>query len=201
MSAITIHDSRDVSRAVWTCLVIVVAVPVSIVPLALLYTTEIRLGSVNDLGNGLVGVLCAVLAVQTVRLGTPTATVALAGAGAALLGVGTWLVVSGQSGWVLAGLASSLGVGLVGAWLVAANRAARRTSGLPRRLTVLGEVTGWVMALGVMATPGVLARRDAWEDLTWTDFAGFLGWFGFYLALPVWSALVARSLAAQRLTG
>ena len=52
----------------------------------------------------------------------------LAVAGAALTVVGSALVVSGTTGFFLAGLVSSLGFAGIGAWLVAANRsdAARR---------------------------------------------------------------------------
>ncbi|HEU4331764.1 MAG TPA: hypothetical protein VFR40_11655, partial [Lapillicoccus sp.] len=157
-------------------------------------------GTLNDLANALIGILSAVLAVQTARLGVPAPAVAAAGLGGAVMVVGSWLVITGQTGWVLAGLVSAVGAAAIGGWLVVLNLVARRAGTLPTRITRLGLVSGAVMTLGVLTVPDIVARADSWEDLHWYGVVGFLGWIGLYVGYPVWSALLARA-AGQRRTG
>lgn len=114
--------------------------------------------------------------------------------------VGSWLVITGRAGWVLAGLVSAVGAALVGAWLLALNVVVARNGMLPRGLTRLGSVSGAVMLLGVLVVPEILARSDTWEDLHWFGITGFVGWLGLYLGYPVWCAWLAR-LVGQRRTG
>jgi hypothetical protein len=190
-----------VSAAALTATAIAVTIPVAILCLVLMNSDSPGFGTANDLGNGLVGVLSAVLAAQTARFGTPVAAVAAAGAGGAVMVVGSWLVITGRTGWVLAGLVSSVGAALVGVWLVAANRAASHTGSLPRPLATSGVVAGALMGAGLLTVTGIVAGADAWASLSWLDQAGLLGWFGLYLGYPVWCGLLARHLFCQRRTG
>jgi hypothetical protein len=114
--------------------------------------------------------------------------------------VGSWLVVTGRAGWVLAGLVSAVGAALVGAWLLALNVVVARNGTPPRGLTRLGSASGAVMLLGVLVVPEILARSDTWEDLRWFGITGFLGWLGRYVGYPIWCAGLAR-VVRQRRTG
>ena len=200
MSANVIRTTRLAPSAGWTASAVAVTVPAAIVLLVVYYAVGGPFGTLNDLANALVGILSAVLAAQTARIGVHSAAVAAAGAGGVLMVVGSWLVITGRSGWVLAGLVSALGAALVGAWLLALNVAVARTGTLPVGLTRLGSVSGAVMLLGVLVIPEILARSDTWEDLRWFGIAGFVGWLGLYLGYPVWCAWLVR-LVGQRRTG
>ena len=200
MSANVIRTTRLAPSVGWTAGAVAVTVPAAIVLLVVYYAVGGPFGTLNDLANALVGVLSAVLAAQTARLGVPAAAVAAAGAGGAVMVVGSWLVITGRAGWVLAGLVSAVGAALVGAWLLALNVVVDRSGALPRGLTRLGSVSGAVMLLGVLVVPEILARSDTWEDLRWFGITGFVGWLGLYLGYPVWCAWLAR-VVRQRRTG
>jgi len=184
-----------------TAVGVAVAVPAAVVLLVVYYAVGGPFGTLNDLANALVGILSAMLAAQTAaRYGVPAVAVAAAGAGAALVVVGSWLVITGQAGWVLAGLVSAVGAAVLGAWLLTLNVTAERAGTLPRPVARLGAVSGALMTLGVLTIPDLLARVDTWEDLHWYGIAGLAGWLGLYLGYPVWCALLARE-AGQRRTG
>lgn len=200
MSANVIRTTRLSSKVVPTATAVAFSVPAAIVLLVVYYSVGGPFGTLNDLANALIGILSAVLAVQTARLGVPAPAVAAAGLGGAVMVVGSWLVITGQTGWVLAGLVSAVGAAAIGGWLVVLNLVARRAGTLPTRITRLGLVSGAVMTLGVLTVPDIVARADSWEDLHWYGVVGFLGWSGLYLGYPVWSALLARA-AGQRRTG
>ena len=200
MSATVIRTTRLAPSVGRTAGAVAVTVPAAIVLLVVYYAVGGPFGTLNDMANALVGVLSAVLAAQSARLGVPAAAVAAAGAGGAVMVVGSWLVITGRAGWVLAGLVSAVGAALVGAWLLALNVVVARNGMLPRGLTRLGSVTGAVMLLGVLVVPDILARSDTWEDLHWFGITGFVGWLGLYLGYPVWCAWLAR-LVGQRRTG
>jgi hypothetical protein len=184
-----------------TAVAVAVAVPAAIVLLVVYYTVGGPFGTLNDLANALVGVLSAVLAAQTAaRFRVPVAAVAAGGAGATLMVVGSWLVISGRAGWVLAGLVSAAGAAALGAWLVTVNVTAARAGRLSGPVARLGAASGALMTVGILALPEILARVDLWEDLHWYGIAGFVGWLGLYVGYPVWCALLARD-AGQRRTG
>ncbi|HEY6742810.1 MAG TPA: hypothetical protein VI110_10680 [Lapillicoccus sp.] len=184
-----------------TAVALAVTVPAAIVLLVVYYTVGGPFGTLNDLANALVAVLSAVLAAQTAaRFRVPVAAVATAGAGATLMVVGSWLVITGRTGWVLAGLVSAAGAASLGAWLVTVNLTANRAKELSRPVARLGAASGTLMMLGILTVPDILARVDTWEGLHWHGIAGFVGWLGLYLGYPVWCALLARD-AGQRRTG
>jgi len=138
MSANVLRTTRLAPSVGWTAGAVAVTVPAAIVLLVVYYAVGGPFGTLNDLANALVGLLSAVLAAQSARLGVPAAAVAAAGAGGAVMVVGSWLVVTGRAGWVLAGLVSAVGAALVGAWLLALNVVVARNGMLPRGLTRLG---------------------------------------------------------------
>jgi hypothetical protein len=147
-------------------------------------------GTMNDIGNAATGVLSACLALRLRRhipglAGDLAAGAALAGA--ALSVVGSALVISGTTGFVLAGLVSSVGFAGVGAWLVVANRRIGELAGWPRRLRALGIAAGSLMALGVVTAPGILLGIDDMATAPTWVYIGFLGWLGTYVAYPAWA--------------
>ena len=160
MSATVIRTTRLAPSVGWTAGAVAVTVPAAIVLLVVYFAVGGPFGTtLNDLANALVGVLSAVLAAQTARLGVPAAAVAAAGAGGAVMVVGSWLVITGRAGWVLAGLVSAVGAALVGAWLLALNVVVARNGVLPRGLTRLGSVSGAVMLLAARRSRGSRAQR------------------------------------------
>lgn len=149
-------------------------------------------GILNDIGNAALGVLSLVLARRLpapipaqadigsalVRRGLLLAAAAV---GAALTVVGTVLVLSGVTGFYLAGLWSSLGFALIGIWLIG----------------VRGVLPGVVMLLGLVGIPGILMGLDDMNNVPpWTFVAG-LSWAGTYLLFPTWSLRLARRHRAE----
>ena len=147
-------------------------------------------GTINDIGNAATGLLGAALAWRLRRHVSGRAgdlAVAAAIAGAAITVVGSALVVSGTTGFLLAGLVSSVGFAGIGTWLVAIDRSDEPVLAWPGRLRWLGLLGGGLMVLGIVALPGVLLRLDDMEAAPAWVWIGFLGWLGVYVAYPAWA--------------
>jgi hypothetical protein len=167
----------------------------SAVCLALLFTVGQPFGTLNDLGNAAVGVLSAGLAWRMRRAIPGRAGAAAVGAalgGSAVSVAGSAMVISGTTGFLLAGLVSSVGFAGVGAWLIALNRSVFARAEWPDRLRLLGLVTGGLMASGVVALPGVALRIDDLATAPWWVWLGFAGWIGLYFSYPVWAIWLGR---------
>jgi hypothetical protein len=151
-------------------------------------------GTINDIGNAATGVLSAGLAWRLQRQisGRPAnVNVGAALVGAALTVAGSALVVSGMTGWFLAGLVSSVGFAGIGAWLVVLNRSDGLGVVTPRRLRSLGIAAGGLMTVGVVALPGiVLGLDDPAAAPAWVWIA-FVGWFGTFVVYPAWAIWLA----------
>jgi hypothetical protein len=157
--------------------------------LIVFYTAGEPFGVINDIGNTLLGLLS--LALAWLLRPTSGVLVSLAGLGAALTVVGTVLVLTGITGFYLAGLWSSSGFGLIGVWLVGISRLATPP---PRRA---GLVAGLVMMLGLVGVPGIFMGLDTMDTApVWTFVAGF-SWAGTYLLFPAWSLRLARKDRAE----
>jgi hypothetical protein len=173
------------------------------VALALLYAGVDVFGPANDVANALVGWLSLALAVTVrgavdSRLGA--LPVAAAAVGALLMTWGTWLVMTGTTGYYLAGLVSALGVAAAGAWLLLAVPDLARVGLLSRGTARLGRVTGAVMGLGLLALPGALAGVDDIGAAPWHALLSGFSWLGLYLLYPWW-CLRARTRPARRGAG
>lgn len=147
-------------------------------------------GTINDIGNATTGVLSAALAWRLrgqVAGRAGDVAVGAAAVGAAITVLGSALVVSGTTGFFLAGLVSSVGFAGIGAWLVVANRRFGGAAGLAPRLRSLGVVAGTLMAFGVLAVPGILLRLDDMETAPAWVWIAFLGWFGTFVVYPAWA--------------
>jgi hypothetical protein len=170
--------------------------------LGLLFAVGEPFGLLNDLGNGVVGVLSAALAASLAR-GTDrrsdrrsgtraNAAVAAAAVGGAITIAGSALVVSGTTGFVLAGLVSSVGFACIGLWLADRSRAMARQPDVPRSLVKLGMVAGLTMATGFVAIPGIVLRLDDMATLPGWAWLAFVGWLGTFVLYPVWAIALSR---------
>jgi hypothetical protein len=147
-------------------------------------------GTINDIGNAATGVLSAALAWRLRSQVTGRAGDVAVGAavvGAVITVVGSALVVSGTTGFFLAGLVSSVGFAGIGAWLVSINRSNAQAVSWPRRVRSLGVLAGALMALGVVAAPGIVLRLDAMETAPGWIWIGSLSWLGTYVVYPAWA--------------
>lgn len=106
----------------------------------------------------------------------------LAVVGAVVATYGSVLVISGRTGFLLAGLYMMVGNALIGIWLISLNRGAA----WPQGLVVLGLITGAVMALGLAAIPGIFARTDSFADSSWLTWVGQMGFVGWAILYPIW---------------
>jgi hypothetical protein len=168
----------------------------SLVSLAVFYVVGNPFGTINDLGNALVGILSALIA-WTLRprgMNGVSGRVAIGAAvlGAAITVLGSALVVSGTTRFLLAGLVSSVGFALIGLWLIALNRSAGSDARWPRRLRTLGVAAGAIMALGFATAPGIAMGLDDMAAAPWWIWLGFFGWIGTYLIYPAWSIWLGR---------
>jgi hypothetical protein len=160
-------------------------------------------GTLNDLGNAAIGLLSATLAWRLRRLVSgPRRAFAVGAAivGAAVTLLGTALVVSGTTGWFIAGLVSSIGFAGIGAWLIIANRSPALAAAWPAGPRWLGVAAGGLMVAGIAAAPGVvLGLDDAATAPAWA-WIGFIGWLGTYVGYPAW-ALWLGIVATRRASG
>ena len=147
-------------------------------------------GSINDVGNAVLGVLSGVLAwwCQQSGLTVRAVLVGIAILGAAVTVVGSVLVLTEATGFFLAGLVSSTGFGLIGVWLVAVSRSC------PPHVRRAGLVAGVVMLLGLINAPGIaMGLDDMGAAPAWT-YLGGLSWAGTYLLFPAWSLRLSQTL-------
>lgn len=157
--------------------------------LATFFVARGPFGTLNDIGNAATGVLSGYLAwrLRGQLSERARAAVGVALAGAALTVVGSALVVSGTTGFLLAGLVSSVGFAGIGTWLLVANRSAVARASWPPSLRLLGTAAGGLMAVGVAALPGILLRLDDLATAPGWVWIGFVGWLGTYVAYPAWA--------------
>jgi hypothetical protein len=152
-------------------------------------------GLINDVANGLVGLLSMALAWLWVPdLRTPWSMVAIGAAtlGALIMVIGSILIIFDITGWYLAGLVSSVGSAFIGIWLLVSNRIHRQAAELPRGMILLGVTSAIFMIIGLLALPGVLAGVDDPQLAPWYVNAGLLNWLGTYLLYPAWCLWLSR---------
>jgi hypothetical protein len=102
--------------------------------------------------------------------------------GAIFVTAGSVLSISGATGFILAGLYMMVGNALIGLWLLSLQQG----SPWPQGLITFGLITGGVMALGLAAIPGILARTDSFEASSWLTWVGQMGFFGWSILYPIW---------------
>jgi hypothetical protein len=180
----------DVTRvALATGIVAVLAA----VTLALLLVVGGPFGRANDVLNAAIGLMSAVLAVVVYRsVGGSAALVALAVVGAAITVIGSWLVMTGTTGFQLAGFVSAIGFALIGAWLVGSIVGPFGDSLSPLQSRV-GMAAGGLMLVGLIGIGGVAMGIDSAADTPWWLWMYGIGWLGTYVVYPAWCLLLARS--------
>jgi hypothetical protein len=173
----------------------------SVVCLATYFVVGGPFGTINDVGNAATGILSGLLAWGLRRQIPGRASdisVAAALVGAGLTVIGSALVVSGTTGFLLAGLVSSVGFAGIGAWLLVANRSGAAAA-WPRGIRRLGVAAGALMAVGVISAPGVLLRLDDMATAPAWIWVGFISWLGTYVAYPAWA--IWMGIVEMRLAG
>lgn len=187
-------DAHDRNTARLAAAVGIVAAG-SAVCLATYFAVRGPLGTISDVGNAATGVLSAALAWRLRRLLPDRGRdVVFGGAlvGAAITVVGSVLVVSGATGFFLAGLVSSVGFAGIGAWLVVLNWSGAGVVRWPRRFRSLGLLAGALMVAGIAAAPGIALRLDDMETAPVWAWIGFVGWLGIYVVYPAWAIWLGR---------
>jgi hypothetical protein len=163
------------------------------------------MGRLNDILNGLAGLMAAVLASAVhpaLHQAWPRrALFLLAGvwAGALAILYGSWLIVTGRSDVELSSYYYFFGNGLIGLWVWSLGLLAHRQGTLPGSLGRLGVVAGGFMMVGLLGLAGILAGSDG-SDYSPLVLVSGLSYLGTGLLYPVWCLLVGRwmlSRAAQ----
>lgn len=189
--------ARD-SAAGWVAIALGIVIVATLVVLLVFFIVGGPFGPINDAGNALIGVLSAVLAVMLApRAGRPAGVIA-AVIGAVVGVWGSWLVMTGTTGFILAGFVSTIGFGLIGVWL-ALVAWSPMADGWPSRLRRLARLSAAFMVIGgIAAIPSALMGIDDFADVPgWLWLYG-LGWLGTYLLYPVWSLSFGRLLTGDR---
>jgi|GEM_PF-708622 len=187
-----LNQRRTVSRLALATAVVTL---LGVLSLIIFFALGGPFGLINDVANGLIGLLSLALAwlwVRNRRSGLSTLAIAAAALGAIVMILGSFLVIFNITGWYLAGLVSTVGSSFIGIWLLIANRLHRRAPELPRGLIMLGITAAIFMIIGWLATAGVIARIDDSQLAPWYVNAGLANWMGTYLLYPVWCLWLSR---------
>jgi len=172
----------------------------ALVLLILFFTVGGPFGTLNDIFNGLTGLLSGVLAWSlSRRFHAGQGFLIFSSLGALSTVLGSILVIYEITGWYLAGLYTSMGYALIGLWVVRWNHSVREQSLLSSRLTRLGLIAGMIMMLGLLMFPAIVNRIDAWELGPWyVNYVGQLGSLGYFVLYPLWCILVGRYLPQEQ---
>ena len=172
--------------------------------LILLFTVGQPFGTLNDICIGVTAILSVVLAwtlysqAQAQLPFRSGAALLLAGVGALVVMIGSVLVISGITGWYLAGLYMAVGNALIGVWLLGLSYSALQSNAWSHELTIYGIVTGAIMLLGLAALPGIFTRIDAWDAGPWyVNYIGQTSALGYLVLYPIWCLLVGRVLLGK----
>ncbi|HET8777591.1 MAG TPA: hypothetical protein VFN76_08025 [Candidatus Limnocylindria bacterium] len=178
----------------WLAIVLAVVAIATVVSLVIFFTVGGPFGSLNDAGNALIGLLSAALALMLVSQGGGWIGVCAAAIGAVLTAWGSWLVMSGTTGFALAGFVTTAGFGFIGLWLalVAWEPMAEALFGsllTIARIAAVGMIIG-----GIVAIAAALMRIDSYETMPGWVWLFSIGWLGIYVLYPVSSFGLGRNL-------
>jgi len=187
----------------WMAIATGIASILALVLIILFFTIGQPFGTLNDIFNGIAGILSGVLAwmlYTEYHAKSPLSDqVALIFAlvGALVVVVGSILVIFQITGWVLAGLYTSAGNALIGLWLIAFCYSMQQSSTLPHNLVIFGLVCGVFMAVGLIVIPGIFAGTDTMESAPWYINIGYLGFLGTYILYPIWTFWLGQILLSM----
>jgi hypothetical protein len=184
----------------WTAAASGVLALLGLVFLILFFTVGQPFGTLNDACIGLAAILSGVLAwmfypahhAQSPHLGLVALIAALIGV--LVVAAGSALIIFGVTSWYLAGLYMTAGNALIGLWLLALNYSARLSHAWPGGLAVFGLTAGAIMAVGLLAVPGMLRGIDAQGAAPWFVSAGYVGALGWLILYPIWCIALGRTM-------
>ena len=156
-------------------------------------------GSVNDVCYAATGLLAGALAWRLRSHSGGGAAVAAVG-GAALAAVGSGLVLTDTTGWLLAGLVSTVGFGLIGPSVVTASSSLSARGLIPPACAALGRMAGGLMTLGLTAAVPAAMRVDDASAAPWWTWLTMVGWVGSAFLYPAWAIWLGRASARPTLS-
>jgi hypothetical protein len=168
----------------------------ALVLLVLFFIADGPFGTLNDICNGITGILSGILAWSLFnKFYDGQVFFIFSWVGALAVVVGSVLVIFEITGWYLAGLFTSAGYALIGLWLFRLNYSVRQLNLWPMGPVKLGLIAAVIMALGLLTIPAIINRIDSWELGPWyVNDVGQLGSLGYLLLYPLWCILVGRIL-------
>lgn len=184
----------------WTGIATGIAVILAVIFLILMATVNGRFGTINDVLNGIIGILSVFLAwmlYAELHARSPWISqvgIALAAVGMIFTIIGSVLIIFGYTDFVLAGWYTGVGNALIGLWLAAFCYSMLSGSTLPHNLVVFGIVVGAFMAVGLIGIPGIFTGVDSMESMPWYLYVAFFGWLGTYILYPIWTIWFGRVL-------
>jgi hypothetical protein len=167
----------------------------------LFFTVGQSFGTLNDFFIGLTAILSVVLVWMSASvfqgqfpiLGQVALVIATLGG--ILVLVGSVLALTGRAGWYLSGLFMAAGYGLIGLWLLVLGYSTLRGISIPLNLAIFALVAGLVLALGLVAIPGIFHGTDSQEyEFTLINSLWWAASLGYVAVYPVWSILLGRNL-------
>lgn len=187
----------------WMAIATGIAMILTVIFIILFFTVGGFFGTLNDIFNGVTGILILILAFMLYAELRSEASLLvqialiLASIGTILVVIGSMLIIFDFTGWVLAGWYTTAGNALIGLWLMAFSYSIQRNGILPDNLVTFGLVIGALMAIGLMVIPGIFAGIDTLESAPWYLNLGFLGFLGTYILYPIWSVWLGRILLSR----
>lgn len=177
-----------------------------VVSIIMFFTVGGVFGLLNDVCNGVEAILSALLAWSLypwLRSHAPRSSLfalIAAAVGALIPMIGSALIIFDFTGWYLAGLYTMFGYALVGVWLFRLNYVALGSFWLSRRLAQLGLLTAACMAIGCLASPGILGGVDDPGVAPWFVNVGLLGSLGWMFLYPCWCLWLGCLLVSNNMT-
>lgn len=173
----------------------------SFVFIVLFFTVGQPFGTINDIFIGLTAILSVILVwmlypghhAQAPSLSV--ITLVLASLGALIVVAGCVLSIAGFTGFYLAGLYMAAGNALIGLWLLALSYSALQGTSIPHGLAIFGIISGVILAIGLVAVPGIFRGVDT-KEYVLTTINVFVGTasLGYLIIYPIWSVLVGRAI-------
>jgi hypothetical protein len=167
------------------------------------YTVGGPYGTLNDIFNGVAGILSGLLAwmlsAQFLSTSSWMRQVApiLAAIGAVVVVIGSILIIFDFTGWMLAGWYTTVGNALIGIWLFLFSYSGRQSNLLPHNISTFGSVVGAIMSVGIIAIAGILTGVDSEESVPVYLNLAYLGYVGTYLLYPAWAIWLGRRLLSK----
>jgi hypothetical protein len=148
-------------------------------------------GTINDYCFALSGLAAGALAWRFHGT-TGWALAGVAVAGGLVVALGSALVITGRTGWLLAGFVGTIGWGLIGPAIVTASVNLAAAGAISPRLGTLGRWAGWTALLGITATIPAAQRIDDAATAPWWAWLSMIGWLGGAILVPLWAFGIAR---------